>query len=216
MKAGRVGVSTALLAFVLSGCAVTRENQNACRVGWMVMGAAAGGGGAGVGVGEGVSNPSDGEVAGAAAAGTIAGGLLGLLASHYICQVEEKPVPPPPPPAPSPAPRKIETLTGPSFEFNKDHLTAEGRAHVDHAVQVIQQNPGMQVVVEGNTDSVGSDDYNMKLSRRRAETVRDYMVQKGISASRIDTVAYGETRPVASNKTAEGRAQNRRVDIVAR
>jgi OOP family OmpA-OmpF porin len=78
----------------------------------------------------------------------------------------------------------------------------------------MQQDPGLHVVIEGHTDSVGSHGYNMKLSQRRADAVRDYMVQQGISASRIETAAYGETRPVASNDTAAGRAQNRRVDIV--
>ena len=71
------------------------------------------------------------------------------------------------------------------------------------------------VVVEGHTDSIGSDAYNMKLSQRRAATVRDYMVENGISPSRIKTEAFGKTKPIASNKTAAGRAQNRRVDIVA-
>src|SRR5204862_6239001 len=75
--------------------------------------------------------------------------------------------------------------------------------------------PAMVVVVEGHTDAVGSDAYNMKLSQRRADTVRDYMVKNGITPSRIKTEAFGKTRPIASNKTAEGRAQNRRVEIVA-
>src|SRR6266436_958392 len=82
-------------------------------------------------------------------------------------------------------------------------------------LQIMLASPTMRVVVEGHTDSVGSHDYNMKLSERRANAARDYMVAKGISASRIKTAWYGETRPVASNKTAAGRAKNRRVDIVA-
>ena len=79
----------------------------------------------------------------------------------------------------------------------------------------MRAEPTLVVVVEGHTDSIGSDAYNMKLSQRRANTVRDYMVKKGISPSRIKTEAFGETKPIASNKTAEGRAQNRRVEIVA-
>ena len=86
---------------------------------------------------------------------------------------------------------------------------------MDHAAQIMRASPTMRVVVEGHTDSVGSHDYNMKLSERRANAARDYMVEKGISASRIKTAWYGETRPVASNATAAGRAKNRRVDIVA-
>ena len=78
----------------------------------------------------------------------------------------------------------------------------------------MREQPTLVVVVEGHTDSIGSDAYNMKLSQRRANAVRDYMVKNGVSGSRIKTEAYGKTRPIASNKTAEGRAQNRRVDIV--
>lgn len=73
----------------------------------------------------------------------------------------------------------------------------------------------MRVVVEGYTDSIGSDAYNMKLSERRAETVRDFMVSKGISPTRITTRGFGKANPIASNKTAEGRAENRRVEIIA-
>src|SRR5205807_479589 len=105
-------------------------------------------------------------------------------------------------------------LTGPSFEFDKAILTAEGRQHVEHAIVIMREQPTLVVVVEGHTDSIGSDAYNMKLSQRRANAVRDYMVKNGVSGSRIKTEAYGKTRPIASNKTAEGRAQNRRVDIV--
>jgi hypothetical protein len=85
---------------------------------------------------------------------------------------------------------------------------------VEHAAQVLQENPGLHVVVEGYTDSVGSDSCNQRLSERRADSVRDYLVEKGISPSRIRTRGYGETRPVASNATEEGRAQNRRVEII--
>jgi outer membrane protein OmpA-like peptidoglycan-associated protein len=112
--------------------------------------------------------------------------------------------------------RRIETLTGPSFAFNKATLTPEGRQHVDHAVEILRDNPNIAVSVEGHTDSVGSDAYNMKLSQRRADAVRDYMVAHGIAADRITTEAFGETRPVASNDTAAGRAENRRVEIIAR
>ena len=217
MRRTRIVAAAMAVTLLAGGCAVTRENQNACKVGWAMIGATVGGAGAGEGVSKGVSDPNDGEIAGAAAGGTVAGALLGLLAGHYICQVEEPPPSPPsPPPPPPPISGKIESLTGPSFNFDRSELTAVGRAHVDHAAQVLQQNPSVHVVVEGHTDSVGTHAYNMKLSQRRADTVRSYLEQKGISASRITTAAYGETQPVASNATAEGRAQNRRVDIVAR
>ena len=71
-------------------------------------------------------------------------------------------------------------------------------------------------MVEGNTDSVGSDAYNQKLSERRADAVKDVLVKSDIDGSRITTVGYGESRPVASNDTEEGRAKNRRVSIVVK
>jgi len=79
---------------------------------------------------------------------------------------------------------------------------------------MLRDDPRLAVSVEGHTDSVGSDAYNMKLSQRRADAVRDYMVAHGIAADRITTEAFGETRPVASNDTAARRAENRRVEIV--
>ena len=74
----------------------------------------------------------------------------------------------------------------------------------------------MNALVEGNTDSVGGEAYNQKLSERRADAVKDVLVKSDIEASRITTVGYGETRPVASNDTEEGRAKNRRVSIVVK
>jgi OOP family OmpA-OmpF porin len=202
-----------LLAFTLAGCTAMRQDKW-CKWALPIWGAALGGVGGGLGTSETGDSRSTGEIAGGAAGGTLLGGALGWLVGHYVC--EEAPPPPPPPPAPAPPPaarRKIETLTGPSFDFNKATLTAEGRAHVDHAMSVMKESPTMNVVVEGHTDSIGSDAYNMKLSQRRADTVREYMISHGISGSRIKTEAYGKTKPIASNKTAEGRAQNRRVDI---
>jgi outer membrane protein OmpA-like peptidoglycan-associated protein len=68
-------------------------------------------------------------------------------------------------------------------------------------------------MIEGNTDSVGSDQYNQRLSERRAASVKTYLVNKGVNAGILDTVGYGESRPVATNDTAEGRAKNRRVEF---
>jgi OOP family OmpA-OmpF porin len=66
-------------------------------------------------------------------------------------------------------------------------------------------------VIEGHTDSVGNDDYNLKLSQRRADAVRQYLLDKGVAGARLEAKGFGESQPVADNKTVEGRAQNRRV-----
>ena len=78
----------------------------------------------------------------------------------------------------------------------------------------MKDKPDLRVSVEGHTDSVGSVAYNQTLSERRAKTVRDYLVSQGIDASRITTRGFGKSKPIASNDTAEGRAENRRVEII--
>jgi OOP family OmpA-OmpF porin len=78
---------------------------------------------------------------------------------------------------------------------------------------MLKERGDVKIVVEGHTDSIGSDAYNMKLSRQRAEAVKRYLVGHGTAASRITTEGFGKGQPVASNATAEGRAQNRRVEI---
>ena len=83
---------------------------------------------------------------------------------------------------------------------------------VDDLVAVMKQYPDLNVTIEGHTDSVGSDAYNKKLSQRRADAVKAYMVKKGIDANRLTAVGYGEEKPIADNATKAGKAQNRRVE----
>ncbi len=100
------------------------------------------------------------------------------------------------------------------FEFDKANIRPQSFPILDDVASVIKANPGIkQVMVEGHTDSVGSDAYNMRLSERRSNSVREYLVKKGITPGLLDTVGYGESRPVATNDTAEGRAKNRRVEF---
>jgi len=206
----------------MTGCAAMQERRwGTCAVAGGVIGALAGAGTAGglVNAYEGGSGGSHQETGEAAGAGAVAGAGVGALVGHLLCDPKEMPPPPPPapapPPPPPPAPRKIETISGPNFDFDKVHLRPEGETKVEHVVRLMRENPSMRVVVEGHTDSIGSDAYNLKLSERRAESVKDYMVSKGISASRITTRGLGKADPVASNKTAAGRAENRRVEIIA-
>jgi len=77
----------------------------------------------------------------------------------------------------------------------------------------MKQHPEVRALVEGHTDSIGSDAYNQRLSERRANAVADYMEAQGISSSRITTKGWGKSKPVADNRTKEGRARNRRVEI---
>ena len=127
--------------------------------------------------------------------------------------VEAAPMPAPEPaPAPEPKPEKI-VIEGVNFDFDKDTLKPRATDILDHAVSVIQQHPDMQFSISGYTDSTGSDQYNEDLARRRANAVRDYLVQHGVASGRLDVSSYGERNPVADNATKEGRARNRRVEI---
>lgn len=172
----------------------------------------------------------------AAAAGSdepeayVAGAALGAGLGYLFCHEKKvppppaptpapapAPAPPPPPPPPPPAPEvgsKIVSLDGAHFDFDKATLKPEGMAKLDEAATVMTENASLTVGVEGHTDSVGSDAYNQKLSERRAQAAVDYLVSKGVDAARLQPTGYGESKPVASNDTAEGRAQNRRVDLV--
>jgi outer membrane protein OmpA-like peptidoglycan-associated protein len=99
------------------------------------------------------------------------------------------------------------------FDFNKATLKPEARRQLEGVLQVLKEQPGVQTLVVGHTDGIGSDAYNMKLSERRAESVANYLVQNGVPRQSIRTEWHGKRQPIASNATAEGRAQNRRVEI---
>ena len=99
------------------------------------------------------------------------------------------------------------------FDFDKAVLKPEGKAKLDDLTTKIRGITLEVIIAVGHTDSVGSDAYNQKLSLRRAEAVKAYMVSKGIEANRVYTEGKGEKQPVADNKTKEGRAKNRRVEI---
>jgi len=99
------------------------------------------------------------------------------------------------------------------FDFDKQNIKKIYVPVLDQHVAFLNEHPSSPVLVEGHTDYMGSDAYNQKLSERRANAVRDYLIQKGIASSRIQVMGYGERRPIADNKTAEGRAMNRRSEL---
>ena len=152
------------------------------------------------------------------------------------CDGALKPVmaaPPPPPPAPAPAPmaapapapapapvvapvatsEKVTFAADAFFDFDKSVLKPEGKAKLDDLVSKMGGINLEVIIAVGHTDSVGSPEYNQKLSVRRSEAVKGYLVSKGVEKNRVYTEGKGEKQPVADNKTAEGRAKNRRVEI---
>jgi outer membrane protein OmpA-like peptidoglycan-associated protein len=120
---------------------------------------------------------------------------------------------PPPPPPPAPPMQKKIVLRGVNFDFDKATIRADARPVLDEAINILREQGSVAVIAEGHTDSTGSDAYNQGLSERRAKAVRDYLVEGGIDATRIETVGYGESQPVADNSTRDGRAQNRRTEL---
>jgi outer membrane protein OmpA-like peptidoglycan-associated protein len=124
--------------------------------------------------------------------------------------------PPPPVSKPVPPPPKvIDKMTlQVFFDFDKNILTEADLKELPKAVAFVKKYPGAKIRLDGYTDSIGTDEYNMKLSERRATAVKDYLIKEaGVSSSKITAVGHGEADPVADNKTEEGRAKNRRVEI---
>ena len=109
---------------------------------------------------------------------------------------------------------KIEIKQTVYFEFNKAKIKRVSFGLLNEVAQAMKDNPTIKVEVQGHTDSVGRDRSNMRLSQKRAESVRTYLIRQGIDRSRMVPKGYGETVPIADNRTADGRAQNRRVEFV--
>ncbi len=139
---------------------------------------------------------------------------------------EPAPAPAPAPayvaPAPAPAPAYVApepaapqklVLEGVNFDFDKATLRQEDMGSLDKDVETLKAWGDVNIEVAGHTDSMGSDAYNMKLSRQRAEAVRNFLITRGVSADRLAAKGYGESQPVADNATEEGRFKNRRVEL---
>ena len=105
-------------------------------------------------------------------------------------------------------------LRGVHFDFNKSNIRPGDAAVLDEAAATLKANPNVSINVNGYCDAIGGDEYNLRLSDRRASSVVDYLVKAGIPESRLIPHGYGKTDFVATNDTAEGRAQNRRVELV--
>ncbi|HUJ62904.1 MAG TPA: OmpA family protein [Kofleriaceae bacterium] len=146
----------------------------------------------------------------------------------YECQAAPPPPPPAPPPEPAPAPpppeppppkvevkeEKIELKETVEFETDSAKISDKSDALLDEVVQAMKDHPEiLKIEIQGHTDSTASKKHNLKLSHERAAAVRQYLIDHGIEADRMVSKGYGESKPIASNKTEEGRAQNRRVEI---
>jgi len=140
--------------------------------------------------------------------------MAGLTLNWNFQPEAEAAPPPPPPPPPAPVTKRKIILRGVNFDFDKSNIRPDARPILDEAIRVLKAEPDIRVSIQGHTDSIGTDAYNLRLSQRRAESVREYLIRGGIAASRLEAVGKGESQPVASNDTADGRAQNRRAELI--
>jgi OmpA-OmpF porin, OOP family len=219
----------ALYMATITGCASGQREWGAC-AGLGAMAGAAAGAASGMVIinhtqGD-SNNASNNQRVWAGVGGAGAGALIGGLAGHFICDpiapappppepmAQAAPPPPPPPPPPAPPAKEKLVLRGVHFDFNKSDIRPEDEPVLDEAAETLKQNANVIVDVNGYCDAVGSDDYNQKLSERRAASVAKYLGDKGIPSARLVSHGFGKTNFVATNDTDEGRAQNRRVELV--
>lgn len=194
------------LAFSSPGCSSVSKTKQGAAIG------AAAGAAIGAAIGKQSDNTGKGAIIGGAA-GALAGGLIG----HYMDKQAEELA-------------KIEgaktervgdeiRVTFDSailFDFDSSMLRVSSQEQLRQMAEVFKKYPETEIVVAGHTDSRGPEDYNQKLSERRAKAVRDFLVDQGVSSARLTVIGYGEIRPVASNETDEGRRLNRRVELEIR
>jgi outer membrane protein OmpA-like peptidoglycan-associated protein len=108
---------------------------------------------------------------------------------------------------------KITFGGGLLFDVNRAELRPEAQAELVKLARILNKYPDTNILVEGHTDATGTEDYNMDLSRRRASSVGTFLAVQSVQRERLNAVGYGEIQPIASNQTAEGRQQNRRVEV---
>ena len=149
----------------------------------------------------------------ATAAAGCDGALVAPAAAAPAVGVVVPAVLPAPAPVAPPAASKVTYAADAFFDFDKYVLKPEGKAKLDDLVGKVKGVNLEVIIAVGHTDSIGTVEYNQKLSVRRAEAVKAYLVSKGIEKNRVYTEGKGKKQPVADNKTAEGRAKNRRVEI---
>lgn len=166
-------------------------------------------------IGYATSGSSDEESG--AAIGLGAGAAIGAL----LCADRTPEPAPAPPPAPAPEPEPepepefepVVLSSEVNFAFDSDELRPEASITLDEVAHRLRENPELRIRIDGHTDAVGTAEYNLDLSQRRANSVKAYLVSQGIDERRMLATGYGLDRPVASNETPEGRAENRRVEI---
>lgn len=210
----RIGVLSLTIALVVSvtSCKSIQNANNAQKGG--VIGAT-GGAILGAIIGNNVGKGGNGEL-GAVIGGVVGGGagvLIGNKMDKQAQQIEEE--------IPGAQVERVDEgivvtfdeTSGVYFDTAKYNINAASQATLNKLIGVFKEYPDTNILVVGHTDSAGADDYNMTLSKNRANAVTSYLKSNGISAGRLTTNWFGEEQPIADNSTAEGRAKNRRVNV---
>ena len=228
VKLLRIGLILLCAVSLVSGCANMTARQKGFMKGAAVGAAICGGTAAYVGH-QNDSNPDKAALTGALACGLVGGTIGAILAKEDVTVPPEPVVEPLPEPVPEPEPepaaveevkeeevvvvevREKIILRGINFDFDKSDIKPEFVPVLDEAVKILKENSDIKVIIEGHTDWTGAEKYNQGLSERRAASVCNYLVEKGISQNSLETVGYGEADPIADNHTPEGRSMNRRV-----
>jgi outer membrane protein OmpA-like peptidoglycan-associated protein len=195
-------VVIAFLVFVF-GCSASRTQKGGA------IGAAAGGV-AGAVIGKQAGNTILGAIIGAAVGGA-AGAYIGHYMDKQAAEIEQDL-------QGATVERvgegiKITFNSGLLFDVNKATLRDASKAELAKLAQILNKYPDTNILVEGHTDNTGSEEYNLELSRQRAQSVENYLAGLNVNPTRFTIMGYGESQPIATNETAEGRQQNRRVDL---
>jgi outer membrane protein OmpA-like peptidoglycan-associated protein len=194
-----------LVSMIIAGCKSMNKTQKGAAIG------TAGGAAAGAVIGRAAGNTALGAIIGAAVGG-VTGAVIGRKMDKQAEEIEKN--------VPGAKVERVgegivvdfsEKIL---FAYDKSDLTSAAEGNLDKLVTILKEYPDTNIEVQGHTDSNGSDDYNMKLSERRASEVSAYLRGRGVTGSRLTTKGYGETAPVADNGSDEGRAQNRRVTFL--
>ncbi len=196
-----------VVIFLTFGCGMTKAQKGA------IIGAGAGAG-AGAVIGKATGHTAAGTVAGTAVGG-VAGAYIGRYMDNQAKELEKEV-----------QGAKVQRVgegedskvnitfdSGFLFDFDSANLKEDTKINLDKLASILQKYPDTNIIIAGHTDSTGNSNYNMELSKKRANAVADYLVSKAVNPSRMTVNWYGETKPIASNDTKEGRAQNRRVEI---
>ena len=201
----KTAVGLAMVAIVLGGCKNMSKTTKGAIIG------TAGGAAAGAVIGKAAGNTAMGAIIGAAVGG-VTGAVIGKKMDKQAKEIENS--------VPGAKVERVgegivvEFADKVLFGFDRSDLSGSAEGNLDKLVNVLKEYPDTNIEIQGHTDSKGTDSYNEGLSSRRASAVATYLRNRGVSSSRVSTRGFGETAPIASNDTDDGRSQNRRVDFL--